>query len=175
MKISTLLSFIFFMVCLSCQNQTDTVKPTDIEATIEVENTTDIEDAIEVENTIPQTSLKGTKWKLAGIVDTETGVLKVLEPEDCEKCYTLTFDTDTTVSTYSSFNELGGGYIVDYIKRSFQITNFGGTKAGELGDGGLYVGPFWNRTVQSFFYKKSELRLYYDENRNYLLYKLQKQ
>jgi hypothetical protein len=115
-------------------------------------------------------SLKGTKWKLAGIVDVETGDLKVLEPKDCEKCFTLAFDTDSTFLTYSSFNELGGNYVVDYVKHSFQITCFGGTKAGEFGEGELYVKPFWNRTVQSFSYKERELRLYYDENRNYLLY-----
>ena len=43
-----------------------------------------------------EVSLKGTKWKLAGIVDTRTGDLKVLEPKDCEECYTLMFDTDFT-------------------------------------------------------------------------------
>ena len=40
--------------------------------------------------------LKGTKWKLAGITD-PTGSLKVLEPKDCAECYTLTFETDSTV------------------------------------------------------------------------------
>jgi hypothetical protein len=131
------------------------------------------ESLAEEDQTQNEESLKGTKWKLVGIVDVETGDLKVLEPKDCTECYTFTFDTDTTFSTYSSFNELGGGYIVDYIEHSFQVTYFGGTKAGESGDGELYVRPFWNGTVQSFFYKESELRLYYDENRNYLLYKLQ--
>jgi len=47
------------------------------------------------------TSLKGTKWKLAGIVDDETGVLQVLEPKECEECYTLTFDTDSTATVLS--------------------------------------------------------------------------
>jgi hypothetical protein len=40
--------------------------------------------------------LKGTKWKLAGIADSKTGTLKVLEPKDCEECFTLTFNTDYT-------------------------------------------------------------------------------
>jgi len=30
-------------------------------------------------------SLEGTDWKLAGLVDAQTGVLKELEPKDCEK------------------------------------------------------------------------------------------
>ena len=39
--------------------------------------------------------LKGTKWKLAGIMDTQTNVLTELEPKDCAECYTLTFISDT--------------------------------------------------------------------------------
>jgi hypothetical protein len=41
-----------------------------------------------------QTNLKGTKWKLNGIVDIETSELKELEPAHCKECYTLTFETD---------------------------------------------------------------------------------
>ena len=40
------------------------------------------------------TFLKGTAWKLSGIVDIQTGELRKLEPEDCEACFTLSFDTD---------------------------------------------------------------------------------
>ena len=43
------------------------------------------------------TSLKGTQWKLVGIVDAQTGDLRVLEPKDCEECYTLIFKTDDKV------------------------------------------------------------------------------
>ena len=119
-------------------------------------------------------SLKGTKWKLAGIVDNETGVLKVLEPNDCVECYTLTFDTDSTFFTYSSYNHLGGKFVIDYDKCSFQLTDFGGTKAGEFGDGYLYVNPFWKRTIQSFSYMENELKLFFNENKSYLLFKPKK-
>jgi hypothetical protein len=47
------------------------------------------------------TSLKGTKWKLAGIADTGTGTLQELEPKDCKECYTLAFDTDHTATVHS--------------------------------------------------------------------------
>ena len=43
---------------------------------------------------VQPTFLKGTAWKLAGIVDIPTGELSKLEPEDCEACFTLFFDTD---------------------------------------------------------------------------------
>ena len=69
-------------------------------------------------------------------------------------------------------NELGGNYIADYASHSFQIIRFGGTKAGEMADGYLYVDdPFWNRGIKSFALQGSELRLYYNENKNYLLFK----
>jgi hypothetical protein len=42
-------------------------------------------------------ALKGTKWKLIGIVDAETGVLQELEPQDCAECYMLVFDTDNNI------------------------------------------------------------------------------
>ncbi len=42
--------------------------------------------------------LQGTKWKLEGIVDNQTGSLKKLKPLDCEVCYTLEVDTNYTLS-----------------------------------------------------------------------------
>ena len=46
-------------------------------------------------------SLVNTKWKLVGSMNDETGVLTELEPKDCEECYTLTFDTDSTAIAFS--------------------------------------------------------------------------
>ncbi|MDR1553433.1 MAG: hypothetical protein LBS69_08235 [Prevotellaceae bacterium] len=46
-------------------------------------------------------SLKGTKWKLAGIVDVQTGKLTELEPKDCEQCYTLVFETNILAKGFS--------------------------------------------------------------------------
>ena len=67
--------------------------------------------------------LKGTKWKLAGIVDSKTGVLTELEPQDCEECYTLMFLTDTKAEVFA-FREksvldlsLLGKYMVTDIPR----------------------------------------------------------
>jgi hypothetical protein len=124
-------------------------------------------------NNDPSQSLESTKWKLASIVDTETGTLKELEPKDCEECYVLTFDTDSSFLTFSSTNELGGGYIADYETYSFQVTCFGGTKVGEIGDGQLYARLFGEGLIQSFSVSKNELRLYYNDNKNYLLFKSQ--
>jgi len=109
-------------------------------------------------------------WKLTGIVDVETNELRVLEPKDCDKCYTLKFNTDSTFSTLSSINVLGGAYKADYITNSIHIFNFGGTKIGETGDGYLWWDIF--PTIQLFSMKENELRLYYNNKKNYLLFKL---
>jgi len=44
-----------------------------------------------VELSVAEVTLHGSKWKLEGIVDTETSTLRVLEPIDCECFYTLEF------------------------------------------------------------------------------------
>ena len=123
--------------------------------------------------TVP--SLTGVKWKLAGIVDVKTGELKVLKSltadgKDCEQCYIITFKEDGTFTGFSTTNELYGNYLINYSTHDFKISGFGGTKAGELGDGQIYddILP----TVQSFDLLESELKLYYNDKDNYLSYKL---
>ena len=69
---------------------------------------------------------------------------------------------------------LGGKFVIDYDNCSFQLNDFGGTKSGEFGDGYLYVNPFWNRTIQSFSYMENELKLFFNENKNCLLFKPKK-
>ena len=55
---------------------------------------TAIDEIDDYDNTEQFTALKGTTWKLVGIVDAKTGTLRELEPKHCAKCYTLTFETD---------------------------------------------------------------------------------
>ena len=112
-------------------------------------------------------TLKGTEWKLVGIVDIHTGEMRVLEPEDCNICYTLMFDTENSFFSYSSSNEMSGDYSADYTTNTILITNFGGTKRGERGDGSLW----WSiiPAVKSFSWQNDELKLYATEY--YLLFK----
>jgi len=123
------------------------------------------------ENTSQEINLEGTKWKLVGIGSLDKIALQELEPKDCEKCYTLTFDTDKSFLTFSSTNELQGIYNADYTAHTIQIVDFGGSKINEIGDGILYVNPFGEMVIQSFSLQGSELRLYYSEKKNYLLFK----
>jgi hypothetical protein len=111
-------------------------------------------------------SLKGTKWKLAGIVDVQTGKLTELEPKNCEQCYTLTFDTDSTALLQSVSNE-GRAYInrnPPYLGTS--------TERGEVGDGNIFVNALY--FITSYVRESNELKFFYqkDEKDFYLLYKL---
>jgi len=119
-------------------------------------------------------SLKGTFWKLAGIMDVQTGILTELEPKDCEQCYTLIFIADDTLVTWSTTNSHRGIYNMDYKTNSFNIISLLGTLVGERGDGWKYVRSFCQ--VQSFSLKNKkkelkELWLYYDDEKKYLLFK----
>ena len=58
-------------------------------------------DSIKFEAVEEGLSLINTKWKLAGVVDIENNIIRVLEPIHCEECYTLTFTTDYIASVRS--------------------------------------------------------------------------
>ena len=113
-------------------------------------------------------SLKGTQWKLAGIVDSQTGKLTVLEPTDCEECYTLTFDTDSTASVHviTSTFKLDLSNLNPYV-------NFEDILRYEQYNGENYeINTFCNNVIAaaSFIVDSKQLRLY-NLGGNYLLFK----
>jgi len=147
---------------------------------------------------LQEINLQGTKWKLIGIVDTQTDNLTELEPIDCEKCYTFTFGNSDVLAfdVDSVFNPtiwskgeifIGTGwykiatglstsnvmrflYVVDYRTGAFSTYNVGAiTEAGEVGDGYRYLKIL--ELIQSFSWQKNELRLYYNDGKNYLKFK----
>jgi hypothetical protein len=121
------------------------------------------------ETLVNSNSLSGTKWILEGMADVQTDKIKKLEPEDCEGCYTLTFNMDNTFGTHSSTNKMGGRYAADYETNNINITNFGGTKIGEVGDGHLWWDIF--PAADSFSIQANKLILFYNGNKNYVLFK----
>ena len=46
------------------------------------------------DNTSKEIILQGTKWKLVGIGSLDKIDLQELDPKDCVKCYTISFDTE---------------------------------------------------------------------------------
>jgi hypothetical protein len=108
--------------------------------------------------------LAGTQWKLAGAVNVETGELKEFEPKDCTECFTLTFDSDYTANGISVYN---------YLKIHFWpkpalifMTEMGDN---HIGDNQLYYDAWL--TMNSYKIENHELKLFYNNNTEYLFYK----
>jgi hypothetical protein len=111
------------------------------------------------------TSLTGTKWKLAGIADLRTGALEALEPKDCEGCYTLSFDTDTTAQGLSMAN-------IVLLTKLNPVEIHCGTYVLECPDGDMcnrYCEAL--RSVKSYAFDKNGLKFFFDDNGHYLLFK----
>jgi hypothetical protein len=110
------------------------------------------------------TSLEGTKWKLQGIADVKTGALKVLEPKDCEECYTLTFDTDTTARGLAITN------IVFFRLNPFLIQC--GTSAIDYDnehEPNYYCNILFS--IESYAFDGDKLKFLFNDGKNYLLFK----
>ena len=113
--------------------------------------------------------LKNTEWKLINFVDVGNNTKKTPEP-DSEKCYTLKFlKKGDSLTAVSSTNNFIGTYTIDTQTHYILITNFCGTKIKELYDGILYVKSLI--TVNKYTIDKDILKLYYNDNKNYLEFK----
>jgi hypothetical protein len=125
------------------------------------------------QESIADVKLSGTKWRLAGILNVETGELKTLEPyniktgNDCEDCYTLAFDTDTTALGRSCGNLIHA--TTKKTAAGFYIGN--ATEVYETGDCGLFLEVLM--LVDDCFFEENQLIFAYtqDKVRYYLTYK----
>jgi len=121
------------------------------------------------EDSLQETNLQGTKWKLAGIVDVQTGDIKELDPKDCDECYTLTFDTDSTAVGWITSNDL-------IVRLRSVLEVFSASKA--LGSDFYIEDAILFRSIigkiNSYKLYTNELKFYYNDNKNYLLFKQRK-
>ena len=109
--------------------------------------------------------LYGT-WKLTGFGNTADNTFREAEPKDCEKCYTMTFLKDGTITGHTSTNEIGGEYRIKGGNLDF--LRLGGTEINELFDGQDYVEALYK--VNRFEINSKQLNLYYGDT-DYLLFK----
>jgi len=124
-------------------------------------------------------SLKNVIWKLVGIVDIQKKSLTELscgEWEDDEwewTCYTLVFLTDNEFASRSSSNREIGIYNADYATNTISIRILGGTERCETEDGSKWkdIMGGTTETIEKFELGERELKLYYNNNKNYLLFK----
>lgn len=104
--------------------------------------------------------------KLTGFGNTADNTLREAEPKECEKCYTMTFLKDGTITGHTSTNEIGGEYRIK--GRNLNFMELGGTKINELFDGRNYVEALYK--VNRFEINSKQLKLYYGDT-DYLLFK----
>jgi len=114
-------------------------------------------------------TLQGTKWKLMGIVDTQTDILKELEPKDCDECYSFTFDTDSTAIGWITSNDL-----FVWLRPVVSIATFSKALGSDfyIEDAILFRNVI--KTITSYELNKNELKFFYNDNKNYLLFKPRK-
>jgi len=114
--------------------------------------------------------LKGTKWKLAGIMDTQTNVLTELEPKDCADCYTLTFISDTEAEGF-------GGPHLKLPK--MEIIRIDLTMLGELfielmgreENNWRFISALYSINTKSYSFTSTELKIINTVDNYYLLFK----
>lgn len=119
-------------------------------------------------------SLVGTKWKLVSFYDVEADTFKEAEPKEdyqigilLRDCFTLEFYVDS-VKGKTSTNLFRASYIVNYTFSTIQFFDFWATAANEVFDGLIYSQTL--QQIQMFELKENELKLYYNDKKNYLLY-----
>jgi len=135
------LSIAFLVTVCSCE------KP---ESTTTTESTTTI-------------SLQGTTWKLEGILDMQTNDLQVLEPMNCQSCYTFTFDTDSTAIGKSVANEIWLVLRPPFVLRMTLMDDTG------IGDVDMYYAAL--SSIESYTLSDANLRFYYNDKKECLTFK----
>jgi hypothetical protein len=139
----------------------------------EIVEDTPIEEESPIEEELPESSpslLAGTKWKLTGYMDTETGELIEAEPKNCDDCFTIKFYSGTEGSVTVVLIYYHVNLSIEYIFKdpAFSIA---------LGpdDSGIGNCRLFNRaieTVTSYELETDELKFFYNDKKNYLLCKL---
>jgi len=136
-----------------------------------------------------QTDLSGTSWRLAGIVETEIGNIKILPTSKVySNCYKIDFaeknwdfdelpkwiEKDFCQGLYrkatgrTSCNSAEYLYCMDDETGAFQIDVIRLTGLAEFPDGELYLDAL--HAVHSFSLLRGALRLYFEDNNKYLLF-----
>ncbi|MDR0667998.1 MAG: hypothetical protein LBF90_05205 [Prevotellaceae bacterium] len=108
-------------------------------------------------------SLQGTKWKLAGYVDAATGNRVDAEPADCERCYTLIFKTETSAWGYTVLNQISVSLVSE---KMFSID----TKVDDSMSGNVVLFYEAIKTTDSYKHENAELKFFYNNKQNYLLF-----
>ena len=176
MKNWKLIAFLFVLAGASCQNEQD-AKPEasyQNEQDAKPENESDLQ--VDSQHDQP---IEETTWKLTGIVDAKTGDITVINQQDNDESFYFHFIPRENeffggpiMSIISNANKIMCSYTIDYKNYHFKI--------GSLTYSYYYISfehsPEWVllttalEKVQFFSVKENELRLYFNDKKEYLLF-----
>ena len=132
---------------------------------------------VEPDSNLP---LENTRWRLVGIVDVKTGNMEVLEPEDCLGCYVLALRIDTSdlgvIDTIAAFraasaNAYWGHCEINYEANKIKVFDI--MSMFWTYETGIYLDIMYSELckTQSFSSRENEFKWYYNNKKNYLLFK----
>jgi len=124
-------------------------------------------------------TLFNTRWKLVGFFDVGNGKIENVVLRDCEDCYTLDFWKDTTITEMGKEYwmctgrlitiRFSGSYIADYAHSTIYFHQIVRAHIEEPYDGDKYGNAL--EVIQEFELNESELKLYYNNKKSYLLFR----
>ena len=164
MKNWKLIVFLFVLAGASCQNEQN-AKP---------EDESDLQVDLQHDQPIEETT-----WKLTGIVDTKTGDITAINQQDNDESFYLyflprenEFFGDPPMSIISNANKMMCDYTIDYTNYHFKI-KYDSDSYSFLS---FEHSPEWVLLktaldkVQFFSVQENELRLYFNDKKEYLLF-----
>ena len=113
----------------------------------------------------PETELAGTKWKLVGIVDAETGEIKKMEPRVIEGAYTLTFTTDTKADVRAFMSDTIKLDLEQLGQYEFPDNHFFGTDEDQM-----FCEALYNYNTKSYAVVLNQLMFINNTEKYYLLF-----
>ena len=112
-------------------------------------------------------------WKLSGFVRTADGVVQEVQSGNCGRCYSMQMLSNGVIAGRTSANEIHGNFEVwgDQIRidRFFAVQ----PTRDEPTDGKRYIATM--PEVTRYEVKDGQLKLYYNDDENYLLFRAWKE
>ena len=109
-------------------------------------------------------------WKFDGFGNLSNSSFEKADPSDCEDCYVLTFLKSGKLTGRTTTNTISGEFQID--AHDIEITNLIKTEIIELGSGEKYTEAI--SLTNKYEIMNNTLKLYYNQNQNYLQFKLSK-
>jgi len=109
-------------------------------------------------------------WKFDGFGSSANAPFETAVPADRDNCFQIKFTVGGTFSGFTATNSFSGEYAI--VGSKLSINSFAQTEIYELGNGEKYSQAL--RVVERFEITNNSLKLFYNQDQNYLLFHLLK-